>query len=111
MPRHEPGPAARLPNNNRKHIPVCLSPLAHTTQDVVVKLVASLTSMRGELTQDVLEPSLVLLRACKQLALEHPLAQGHVDPTFAYAITHPSVDWTHSGRYKEQCLPRLTVTD
>ena len=72
---------------------------------------ASLNIREGECTKDVLESGFVLQAACRRLALEHPLAKGRVDPAFAYVITHPNVDWAHSGLYKEHLLQRLTVAD
>ena len=77
----------------------------------MAKLVASAIAVREERPEGVLESSSLLNNACKRLALEQPLAQGRVDPAFAYVITHPNVKWIHSGKYKEDCLPRLTVTD
>ena len=90
---------------------LCPSALARTTQDAVVKLVASLTSMGREQTQDVADSSIVFLRACKHSALEHPLAQARVDPAFGYAITHRNVIWAHGGLYSEYLLQKLTVTE
>ena len=85
--------------------------LGDTPQEAVAKLVASVTAVREERPEGVLETSSLIKKACKRFALEHPLAQGRVDPAFAYAITHHNVTWAHSGLYNEDCLPRLTVTD
>ena len=38
------------------------------------------------------------IRVFKQMAFNHPLARGKVDPAFRAAMMHKKVDWTHPGR-------------
>ena len=42
--------------------------------------------------------ALVNMQIFKQMAFNHPLARGKVDPAFRAAMMHHKVDWTHPGR-------------